>query len=128
MTRIAIATQGFREVSRHAGRAREWIVVTLDDAAAAPVSQAVTLAPDQILHVATEDVPHPLDGVDLVVAGSAGEGFIRHMARRGAEVVLTAETDPDRVIEACRSAEELPAPGFDPARVLCRLRDLFSRH
>ncbi len=128
MTRIAIATQDFKAVSGHAGRARDWFVVTLDAGADEPHCERVTLEKSQILHLATEDRPHPLDGVDLVVAGSAGEGFVRHMARRGAEVVLTAETDPARVIDACRSARALPAPGFDPARVLCRLRDLFSRY
>ncbi|MCB1956366.1 MAG: hypothetical protein KDG55_11865 [Rhodocyclaceae bacterium] len=128
MTRVAIATQGFSQVSRHAGRAREWIVAELAGEGEAFSFVRITLAAEEILHLATEDKPHPLDGVELFVAGSAGEGFVRHMARRGAEVVLTGETDPQRVCELLSSARALPEPGFDPTRVLCRIRDLFSRH
>ena len=46
------------------------------------------------MHHCEDDGPHPLDGVDIVVAGSAGDGFMRHMKKRGAEVLLTGETDP----------------------------------
>lgn len=127
--KLAIATRGFEEVSGHAGKAREWLVYAVPGGGLAPDGpERVTLAADQIFHLATEDRPHPLDGVGLVIARSAGDGFVRHMARRGAEVVLTAERDPARVIAQIVDGQALAEPGLDPARLVCKLRDLFSRY
>jgi hypothetical protein len=75
------------------------------------------------MHDFKHDSPHPLDGVELVIAASAGEGF--NMAKRGAEVILTGEKDALRALAAVLAGEVLP---FDPTNLLCKLRDLFSRH
>ena len=79
-------------------------------------------------HHFKDDAPYPLDGVDLVVAGSAGEGFIRHMRERGADVLLTGEDDPATALTQILAGEALPDPRFDVTTTLCKLRDLFSRH
>ena len=50
------------------------------------------------------------------------------MARRGTEVLLTGETEPLRALERILAGEALPDRRFDPTTVLCKLRDLFSRH
>lgn len=124
--RIAIATRGFATVSGHAGQAREWLVH--DCTLGAAPAQRVVLAPTQLFHHFDDVGPHPLDGVDLIVAGGAGEGFRRHMARRGAAVVLTGETDPRTALDKLLAGEALAATRRDPTRALCALRDLFSRH
>jgi len=36
--------------------------------------------------------------------------------------------EPGRALNAVLKGEVLPTPGFDPTRLLCRLRDLFSPH
>ena len=46
-----------------------------------------------------------LDGIDLMVAASAGDGFIRHMKKRGAEVLLTGEEDPTMAISRILAGE-----------------------
>jgi predicted Fe-Mo cluster-binding NifX family protein len=66
--------------------------------------------------------------VDIVVAGSAGDGFIRHMQKRGTEVLLTGETAPDVALTKIIQGETLPETRFDVTTTLCKLRDLFSRH
>ena len=81
-----------------------------------------------MLHVCEDNETHPLDGIDLVVAASAGDGFIRHMKKRGAEVLLTGETDPALAITRILAGEALPDPRFDITTALCKVRDLFSRH
>jgi len=63
-----------------------------------------------------------------VVAGSAGDGFVRHMKKRGAEVLLTGETDPAGALTRILAGETLPDQRFDVTTALCKLRDLFSRH
>jgi hypothetical protein len=93
-----------------------------------PPPAQVELAKDQILHSFQDDAPHPLDGVEIVVAGSAGDGFVRHMKKRGADVLLTGETDPSAALTRILSGEPLPDQRFDITTSLCKLRDLFSRH
>ena len=125
---VAIAAQDDGAVAGHAGKARRWLVYDCVPGAPLPAPRAVALAPDQVFHHFHDDGPHPLDGVDVVVAGSAGDGFLRHMARRGTEVLLTGETEPLRALERILAGEALPDRRFDPTTVLCKLRDLFSRH
>jgi predicted Fe-Mo cluster-binding NifX family protein len=123
--RIAIASKDFTEVSSHAGQTSQWLVYDSDRP---DFPERVTLQKDQLIHHFKEHGPHPLDGVELVIAASAGDGFFRHMAKRGAEVVLTGERDARRALAAVLAGQVLPDVRFDPTTLLCKVRDLFSRH
>lgn len=50
------------------------------------------------------------------------------MAKQGVDLLLTGEPDAARALHSVLSGEVLPDPGFDPSVLLCRLRDLFSKH
>ena len=129
--KIAIATDNYTRVAGHAGKARHWLLYLLHGHTPQqllPAPTLIKLAPEQVMHHFKDDAPHPLDGVDLVVAGSAGEGFIRHMRERGADVLLTGEDDPATALTQILAGEALPDPRFDVTPTLCKLRDLFSRH
>ena len=129
--KIAIATDNYTRVAGHAGKARHWLLYLLHGHTPQqllPAPTLIKLAPEQVMHHFKDDAPHPLDGVDLVVAGSAGEAFIRHMRERGADVLLTGEDDPATALTQILAGEALPDPRFDVTTTLCKLRDLFSRH
>lgn len=129
--KIAIATKDFTAVSGHAGQTRQWLLydlTALRSGQLLPAPQRVELAKDEVLHVFADDRPHPLDGIDIVVAASAGDGFVRHMKQRGAEVLLTGESDPAVAITRIVAGEALADTRFDITTTLCKLRDLFSRH
>jgi len=129
--KIAIVTKDWLSVSGHAGQAHRWLVYDIGQtppAGSLPQPQRVELAKHQVMHHCEDDGPHPLDGVDIVVAGSAGDGFVRHMKKRGAEVLLTGETDPAAALTRILAGEALPNRRFDVTTALCKLRDLFSRH
>ena len=130
--KIAIATKDFAVVSGHAGQCRQWLVYDLGrhrPGQLLPAPQRVALGADEVLHVFADDRAHPLDGVDLAVVASAGDGFIRHMAKRGAQVLLTGETDPAAALARVLAGEVLPDTRFDPSLILCKLKDLLtSRH
>jgi hypothetical protein len=64
----------------------------------------------------------------VIIAGSAGDGFLRRMQQRGIEVLLTGEKDAAKALAAVLAGEVLPDARFNPTLVLCKLRDLFSRH
>lgn len=129
--KIAIATKDFSEVSGHAGQTRQWLVYDLSNHRSnqlLPAPSRVNLDKEQVLHVFEDKAPHPLDGIDLVVCASAGDGFVRHMKKRGAEVLVTGESDPALAITRILAGEALPDPRFDITTSLCKLRDLFSRY
>ncbi|OHC72237.1 MAG: hypothetical protein A3H93_00560 [Rhodocyclales bacterium RIFCSPLOWO2_02_FULL_63_24] len=126
--KIAIATQRHACVSGHAGQSREWLIYDCMPGQPLPPAQRITLEKAQVLHHFDDSGPHPLDGVEIVVAGSAGDGFIRHMQKRGAAVLLTGETDPAAALAKILAGEALPDTRFDVTTTLCKLRDLFSRH
>jgi hypothetical protein len=126
--KIAIATKHHTQVAGHAGQSREWNVYDCTPGQPLPPARPVTLAKEQALHHFDDSGPHPLDGVEIVVARSAGEGFIRHMQKRGTQVLLTGEIDPEAALRKILAGEALPEKRFDITTTLCKLRDLFSRH
>ena len=129
--KIAIATKDYLVVGGHAGQTRHWLLFDLARHFAEnplPSPTRVELSKEQLLHHFQDNGPHPLDNVDIVVAGSAGDGFIRHMEKRGTEVLLTGETAPDVALAKIIQGEPLPETRFDVTTTLCKLRDLFSRH
>ncbi|MBL8439381.1 MAG: hypothetical protein JNM61_14380 [Zoogloeaceae bacterium] len=126
--KIAIPTQDYTRVAGHAGQARHWLVFDCEPGLPLPVGERVELTKEQVFHHFQDDAPHPLDGVELVVAGSAGDGFVRHLAKRGAQVLLTGEADPSAALAKILAGEALPDPRFDVTTTLCKLRDFFSRH
>ncbi|MDO9202997.1 MAG: hypothetical protein Q7U58_16975, partial [Hydrogenophaga sp.] len=79
-------------------------------------------------HHFKDDGPHPLHGEALLIAGSAADGFLRHMAGWGAQVLLTGETDPLVALNKVLAGEALPDTRFDVTTALCKVRDLFSRY
>lgn len=121
--KVAIATRNFTKVARHAGQTRDWLIY---DGSGEPTR--ITLTKAELPHHFRDDGPHPLDGVDLMVAGSAGDGFIRRMAKRGTRVMITSEKNPHIAAEKLAGGQPLSPPGLNPLGFLCKIHDLFSRH
>ena len=129
--KIAIATKDFTTVSGHAGQCRQWLLYDLSEHRSnrlLPPPLRIDLDKDEVLHVFEDDRPHPLDGIAIAVCASAGDGFVRHMRKRGCDVLLTGDSDPATAITRILAGEALPDPRFDITTTLCKLRDLFSRH
>jgi predicted Fe-Mo cluster-binding NifX family protein len=127
--KIAIATKGdWNTVSGHAGQTRDWLVFNCEPGEPIPVPQRIQLSKEQLPHHFQDDGPHPLHGVEIMVAGSAGDGFVRHMDKWGAKVLLTGESHPLQALERILNGEALPETRFDITTTLCKLRDLFAGH
>jgi len=127
--KIAVATKdNGTQVAGHAGKAHDWLVFDCQPGAVLPAPQHITLSDAQLPHHFKDDGPHPLHGVDMVVAASAGDGYIRHMATWGIQVVLTGESVPVNVLHKIIAGEALPDTRFDITTALCKVRDLLSRH
>lgn len=127
--RIAAAVmQDGTRVSGHAGQTRDWLIFLCVPGQPIPRAERVSLTQQQLPHHFRDDGSHPLKGTEIMVAGSAGDGFIRHMAKWGAQVLLTGESDPEAALAKILAGEALPDTRFDISTTLCKLRDLFSKH
>ncbi len=127
--KIAISVKDdWQQVSGHAGQTRHWLVYHCQPGQDVPQPQRIELAKAQLPHHFKDDGPHPLHGIELVVTASAGDGYLRHMEKWGATVLLTGETDPPTALKKILAGEALADTRFDITTTLCKLRDLFSRH
>jgi len=127
--KIAIATKdNWSKVSGHAGQNRDWLVFDCQPGEPIPEPRCVQLTKEQLPHYFQDDGPHPLHGVEIAVAASAGDGYIRHMEKWGTVVLLTGETVPLVALKKILAGEALAETRFDVTTTLCKLRDLFSRH
>lgn len=126
--RVAIATSDFAKVAGHAGRARKWLIYTVDGNGGTGAPERVELSSDEVFHYAADGEPHPLDGVDAVVAQSAGDGFLRNMEKRGIRPVLTAETNPAKAVHDLLAETLAPARARPIGALICKTIDLLSKH
>lgn len=127
--KIAIATKdNWTQVSGHAGQTHDWLLFDCQPGAPLPEPQRVQLTKEQLPHHFQDDGPHPLHDVEVLIAASAGDGYLRHMEKWGAQVLLTGETDPLTALNKIMAGEALEDTRFDITTTLCKLRDLFSRY
>lgn len=97
--KIAVTSQNFRTVTPHAGKTRRFLVYEAGDGE--PVEAGRLDLPKELsIHEFRADGPHPLDAVDVVIAGSFGEGFAARMAARGIVVDATELADPIEAVKA----------------------------
>ena len=123
--KIAVTSQNFRTVTPHAGRTRRFLIFEVGGGGearekGAPVEVGRLDLPKELsMHDFHGDGPHPLDAVDVLIAGSFGEGFAQRMARRGITLVRAQQTDPAQAVAAYLSGSTAPdvdAAATDQAR------------
>ena len=106
--RIGVTTQNFRTIAAHAGRARRFTI--FEDLLDGRIQETgkLDLPLEMNLHDYPRDAAHPIDGLDVLITGSCGDGFQRKLADRGIRVVVTSETDPLTAVAAVLSGVALP--------------------
>lgn len=98
--RIAVSSQNYRTVTGHAGKARRFIVFEADGESPPREIERLDLDANMAIHGYNRNAAHPLDSMNALITGGAGEGFVRHLAARGVMVVATNETIPGLAVEA----------------------------
>lgn len=107
--RIAVTSQNFRTVTGHAGRARRFIVFEADGREQPREVERLDLDKDMAIHGYGQRTAHPLDNMDVLITGGAGEGFVQNLAARGVQVVATPESDPKLAVDAFLSGRVMSA-------------------
>jgi len=97
--KIAVTSQNRRTITGHAGKCRKFWIYEIRD-------QKVTgktlleLPIEQSFHEAAPQALHPLDEVQVLIAGGMGPGLHRRLAVKGIKALVTTETDPDQAVTA----------------------------
>ncbi|AWK85805.1 NifB/NifX family molybdenum-iron cluster-binding protein [Azospirillum thermophilum] len=110
--KFAIASQNFRTVTAHAGKTRRFLLFE-GTPGSEPVETGRLDLPRELAFHDFAGGPHPLDEVDVVIAGSAGPGFIARMRERGVHAVATGETDPRTAVAAYLGGALRPAAAHE---------------
>jgi predicted Fe-Mo cluster-binding NifX family protein len=100
--KVAISYQNGRNVSGHAGRCNRFKVYTIQDNKIAS-SEDLEFSDEIVFHNVFHDrvIPfneHPLHGIDVIITGSMGSGFVAKMAMNGIKAVGTSERDADKAM------------------------------
>jgi len=108
--RIAVSSQNFRSITSHAGKSRRFIVYEVTPGQEPVEVERLDLPKGMSLHDHHGD-DHPLFGLglDTILTGGAGAGFIQRMAHQGIKVLTTGETDVNTALRAIAAGQPLPA-------------------
>lgn len=96
--RIAVTSQNFKTVTGHAGKTRRFLIYEAQPGTEPAQVGRLDLPREMSFHEFAGG-PHPVDGADALLTGSAGDGFVRKMAERRIRVVVTGETDPLQAVK-----------------------------
>jgi predicted Fe-Mo cluster-binding NifX family protein len=97
--KIAVTSQNRRDITEHAGRCRNFWVFDVDDGIILDRS-LLELPKEASFHDAAPHAPHPLDGIEVLIAGGMGDGLKARLARRGIKALVTTEIQPERAVQA----------------------------
>lgn len=95
--KIAVTSQNRKNITEHAGRCRKFWVFSVEDNAVVD-KQLLELPKEQAFHDSSPHAPHPLDYIDILIAGGMGQGLMTRLERRGIKSIVTKEDDPETAI------------------------------
>jgi predicted Fe-Mo cluster-binding NifX family protein len=97
--KFAVTSQDYLTITGHAGKTTRFLVFEAE-AGREPVEVArLDIADEQTVHN-YKGGEHPLDGVEVVIVGSAGQCFIEKMASRGIATAMAPGVEPSAAVAA----------------------------
>jgi len=97
--KIAIASQDKQTITPHAGRCQNFWIYDIDQTAVLGKS-FLELPKEQSFHNSSPHAPHPLDEVQVLIAGGMGRELVGRLARKEIEGIVTQEINPDQAVSA----------------------------
>lgn len=97
--KIALASQNKSTITEHAGHCQKfWIYETKESQIID--KKLLELSREQSFHHSSPDAPHPLDEIEVLIAGGMGRGLAQRLERKGITAIVTKETDLDKAVSA----------------------------
>lgn len=108
--KIAVTSQNRKTVTGHAGKCRKFWIYEVEGSTVTS-KNLLELPIEQSFHESSHAATHPLDEVNVLIAGGMGQGLQFRLKQKGIQALSTAETDPDRAVAAwlAGTLEEVPA-------------------
>ncbi|MBK8980350.1 MAG: nitrogen fixation protein [Planctomycetes bacterium] len=97
--KIAVTSQNLRTVTPHAGRTRKFLVFEAEPGRPPVAVDPIEMPKELAMHEWHGAGAHPLDAVDVLIAGSFGAHFASRLAARGIPAIQTDEQDPQTAVE-----------------------------
>ena len=95
--KIAVTSQNRKVITEHAGRCRNFWIFTTQDGAIIE-RELLELPKEQSFYESDSHAPHPLDDINVFIAGDMGQGLVRRLDRKGIISLITKETDPETAV------------------------------
>ena len=95
--KIAVTSQNRKTITEHAGRCRKFWVFSIENGNIID-KVLLQLPKEQSFHDSSPHQAHPLDEVDVLIAGDMGHGLIARLERKGIKALITKEKDPEKVV------------------------------
>lgn len=90
--KIAVTSQNFKTVTNHAGKARRFIIFQVSDTQEIKEIDRLDLEQD-FAFCNFQGAAHPIDGVDVILSASFGDGFAQKMKKRGIIASVAQSSD-----------------------------------
>ena len=102
--KIAVTSQNRKDITGHAGKCRKFWLYDIEHQQVQS-KQLIELPLDQSFHevahaTTASATPHPLDGIQVLIAGGMGQGLQNRLKHKGIRAVATSETQPDQAVAA----------------------------
>jgi predicted Fe-Mo cluster-binding NifX family protein len=95
--KIAVTSQNRKTITEHAGRCRKfWVFITDNNKIAK--KELLELPKEQSFHESSPHESHPLDDINILIAGDMGQGLMMRLERKGIKGLVTKEDDPEKAV------------------------------
>lgn len=95
--KIAVTSQNRKSVTEHAGRCRKFWIFLIENESVVD-KKLLELSKEQSFHESSPHDDHPLDDVDVLIAGGMGQGLMRRLRRKNIDCLITSEEQPDKAV------------------------------
>jgi predicted Fe-Mo cluster-binding NifX family protein len=95
--KIAVTSQNRKVITEHAGRCRKFWVFIVENNKIIDKT-LLELPKEQSFHESSPHAAHPLDDIDLLIAGGMGKGLVARLERKGIKGLITKEVDPGKAV------------------------------
>jgi len=95
--KIAVTSQNRKTITEHAGRCRKFWVFSIENNSITN-RELIELPKEQSFHDSSPHETHPLDEMDVLIAGGMGHGLMNRLQRKGIKGLVTKEDDPEKAV------------------------------
>jgi len=110
--KFAVTSQDYLTITAHAGKTTRFLLFEADPAGEPVETGRLDLDDEQTIHN-FRGGRHPLDGVHVLIARSAGQCFVDRMKERGIVTVVAPDLMPREAVAAYLSGHLKPASQAD---------------